>query len=100
MYIFRLVCLSSLVANILIYCARLYVMYGIFLFLFFYSLSLYVFYVLHSLRNKTIIIYVCYHSHQIILFINCIVLFSVSFNVRHCLCFLTVSNKYVYFKNR
>jgi len=67
---------------------------------FFYSLSLYVFYVLHSLRNKTIIIYVCYHSHQIILFINCIVLFSVSFNVRHCLCFLTVSNKYVYFKNR
>ena len=29
-----LVCLSSLVADILIYCARFYVMYGIFLFLF------------------------------------------------------------------
>ena len=64
MYIFKLVCLSSLVADILIYCARLYVMYGIFLFLFFTHCHCMFFYVLHSLRNKTIIIYVCYHSHQ------------------------------------
>jgi len=34
-YSFRLVCLSSLVADILIYCVRFYVMYGIFLFRFF-----------------------------------------------------------------
>ena len=35
MYSFRLVCLSSLVADIFIYCARFYVMYGIFFISFF-----------------------------------------------------------------
>jgi len=49
-----LVGLSSLVLDILVYCVRFYgILYGRYFYFYCYSSWLYVFYVLHSLHNKT-----------------------------------------------